>query len=311
VTQVLHRLLRTAILSAADSAPIRVWITRNGMRLGASRFVAGESEDDFIAAAAAENRSGFAVTAGILGEDTRDQKSALEATAGYLSLLAQIRQHCVDSTVALKTTHLGLNVDPQLAFDNVKSVAAAAQSLDNFMRLDMEQSFHVDETLNIYTALRRSGFDNVGFVLQAYLYRSMSDLEALLPLGTDLRIVKGAYLEPPSVAYQNKRDVDANFMRLMARSLRDGKYTAIATHDPAILHAAMRITEERGVSPKRFEFQMLYGISSRLAQTLRDRGYRVRLAIPFGSYWFPYLMRRLAERPANLSFFLRNALAPA
>ncbi|MBV8726469.1 MAG: proline dehydrogenase family protein [Candidatus Eremiobacteraeota bacterium] len=284
---------------------------RNGMRLGASRFVAGESAEEFIRAAKLANARGFAVAAGILGEDTRDRRAAEAAAAAYIELLHQIDGAAIDSTVALKVTHLGLNVDKELTFESVAAVAATAQRLNNFVRLDMEQSSHVDDTIAIYSRLRRRGIQNIGFVLQAYLYRSLDDLAQLLPFGTNVRIVKGAYLEPASVAYQNKADVDANFMRLLARSLRDGAFTAVATHDPAIVQAALELIDERQIPRERLEFQMLYGISARLADTLRERGHRVRLAIPFGSYWFPYLMRRLAERPANLGFFLRNALLPS
>ena len=278
------------------------------MRFGASRFVAGETAEEFIGAARRANGDGFAVTAGILGEDTQDRQAAAAAAASYIDLLQRIARHAIDSTVALKVTHLGVEVDKELAFENVASVAATAQSLGNFMRLDMEQSHHVDDTLAIYRRLRNQGLQNVGFVLQSYLYRSLDDLANHLPLGTNVRIVKGAYLEPPSVAYQNKADVDINYMRLLARSFRHGAFTAVATHDATIVEAVIRLIEEHKIPRDRFEFQMLYGISTRLADTLRARGYRVRLAIPFGSYWFPYLMRRLAERPANLGFFLRNAL---
>jgi len=279
------------------------------MHLGASRFVAGESADEFLEAAKETNAAGFGVVAGILGEDTRDLPQANAAAAAYRGLLMQIHERSIDSTVALKATHLGLNVDKAGAFQNVEAVAATARRLHNFMRLDMEQACHVNDTLEIYRRLRASGYDNVGLVLQSYLYRSLDDLKALLPLGSNVRIVKGAYLEPATVASQNKTDVDKNYMRLLARSLKDGQYTAIATHDAAILQAALALISEHHIGKDRFEFQMLYGIATQMAAELRNRGYRVRLAIPFGSYWFPYLMRRLAERPANLLFFARNVFA--
>jgi proline dehydrogenase len=278
------------------------------MRLGASRFVAGETAEEFIGAARRANSDGFAIAAGILGEDTQDRQAAVAAAASYIDLLQRIDRNAIDSTLSLKVTHLGLNVDKQLTFENVASVATTARALNNFVRLDMEQSRHVDDTLAIYRRLRSEDFENVGFVLQSYLYRSLDDLASLLPLGTNVRIVKGAYLEPASVAYQNKSDVDVNYMRLLARSLRSGTFTAVATHDPTIIEAVLHLIDDHKIPHDRLEFQMLYGISTRLAATLRARGHRVRLATPFGSYWFPYLMRRLAERPANLGFFLRNAL---
>ncbi len=281
---------------------------RYGMRLGAARFVAGDTIAQFLAVARRANAAGFRVVAGILGEDTRDERDALAAARAYCELLRQIAERRVDSTIALKATHLGLNVDKGLCYQHMASVAAAAQQFGNFVRLDMEQSTYVDQTLEIYRRLRAAGHDNVGFALQSYLYRSLDDLTALLPLQPNLRIVKGAYLEPPNAAFQRKADVDMNYMRLLGSALPRAHYTAIATHDRDILEAAIALVKQHRIAPNRFEFQMLYGISTHLAEELVARGYRVRLAIPYGHYWFPYLMRRLAERPANLVFFLRNVV---
>ncbi|MBV8149640.1 MAG: proline dehydrogenase family protein [Candidatus Eremiobacteraeota bacterium] len=297
------------ILAAADSTAVRRFVTAHGMRLGAARFVAGETADEFLAVARRVNGDGFAVAAGILGEGTRDESGAREATDQYCALLQRFRDEGLDANVALKVTHLGLDLSPELALQNVRTVARRAADCENTMRLDMEQSSYVDATLAIYRTLRVEGFPNVGFVLQAYLYRSMADLEALLPLGSNVRIVKGAYLEPKEVAFQEKREVDENYARLVERALMDGGYTAIATHDAALIERAVAFAERRGV-PKhgRFEFQTLYGVASPLAKKLLARGYRVRLAVPYGEFWFPYLMRRLAERPANVAFFLKNLL---
>jgi proline dehydrogenase len=177
------------------------------------------------------------------------------------------------------------------------------------MRLDMEQSTYVDATLSIYRRLRER-FTCVGFALQSYLFRSRDDLHAALPLGPNIRFVKGAYLEPPAIAYAKKQDVDENYARLVDTALSGEGYTAIATHDPRIIARVEALVAERNLPKRgRYEFQMLYGIGTSLAETLVERGYRVRLAIPFGNYWFPYLMRRLAERPANLAFFLKEALS--
>jgi len=310
VVNVLDRPLRAMILAAAGNSAVRRFVSVHGMRLGAARFVAGETAGDFLAVARRVNHDGFAVAAGILGEGTRDEAGARDATEEYSALLQRFRVERLDANVALKVTHLGLDLSPELALQNVRRVAQRAADCDNTMRLDMEQSCYVDATLSIYRTLRTEGFANVGFVLQSYLHRSVSDLEALLPLGSNVRIVKGAYLEPKGVAFQEKREVDENYARLVERSLVDGAYTAIATHDGALIERAIAFAEQRGI-PKsgRFEFQMLYGVASPLAKKLVARGYRVRLAVPYGDFWFPYLMRRLAERPANVAFLLKNLLA--
>ncbi len=300
--------MRAAILAAADNRFVRGVVGRYGMRLGAKRFVAGETEEEFFAAARAANERGFAVACGILGENVADAAEACEAAARYRALLETFHARGFDANVAFKSTHVGLDVDPELAFENAWSVAQAARATQNTMRLDMEQSGYVDRTLALYRRLRER-YDGVGFVLQSYLYRSEDDLRAALPLAPNVRLVKGAYLEPASVAYAAKRDVDAAYVRLAELALSHDGYTAIATHDPAIVAHVESIARARKLPLRgRFEFQMLYGIATPLARQLIDRGYRVRLAIPFGDFWFPYLMRRLAERPANLAFFLRGAL---
>lgn len=279
------------------------------MRLGAARFVAGETADEFLEVARRLNRDGFAVAAGILGEGIKDEPAARDAAAQYCDLLRRFSSCSIDANVALKVTHLGLDIDPALALENVRSVVQQAAAYGNSMRLDMEQSTYVDRTLAIYRTLRSEGYANIGFVLQSYLHRSLKDLESLLPLGTNVRIVKGAYLEPSSVAFALKSDVDRNYQRLAQRSLLDAQYTALATHDETLIQNAIRFAEAHGISRQRFEFQMLYGVSTATAVRLVREGFRVRLAVPFGTYWFPYLMRRLAERPANLAFFLKNIFA--
>lgn len=304
---ILDRPLRSAILTAADSAAIRSLVTKYGMRLGARRFVAGETTEEFLDAARAANQRGFAVAAGILGEGTQTREDAIAATHEYKALLDAFAARKIDANVALKITHLGLDVDADLALQNVQAVAERAAQHGNFMRLDMEQSQFVDRTLDAYRRLR-ARFENVGCVLQSYLYRSMDDLESLLALQPNIRIVKGAYLETPQIAYPNKADVDATYVRLVERALGGGAYVAVATHDAKIIDHVIAFTNQKQLPQRgRFEFQMLYGVASPLARTLVERGYRVRLAIPYGAYWFPYLMRRLAERPANLAFFLKGA----
>lgn len=304
---ILDRALRAAILAAADSALVQRVVSRYGLRLGAKRFVAGENADDFLSAARSVNSQGFAVACGILGEGVASREEAQGAADQYCALLRTFAQQGIDANVAFKLTHVGLDIDPALALQNAARIAQTAQDTGNTMRLDMEQSRYVDATLDIYRQLR-SQYACVGMVLQSYLFRSMDDLRSILPLSPNLRIVKGAYLEPPSIAFANKADVDANYLRLVETALDSDGYTAVATHDRRIVEQVINLVEQRGIPRRgRFEFQMLYGISTPFAQDLVRAGYRVRLAVPFGTYWFPYLMRRLAERPANLAFFLKGA----
>jgi proline dehydrogenase len=307
----LERPLRAGILAAADNALVRRAVTRYGMRLGARRFVAGENAAQFLPAARAANAAGFAVAATLLGESVRDRGETQAVTDEYCRLLRAFAEEGLDANVAFKLTHVGLDVDSELAFANASRIATVAEQSGKTMRMDMEQSRYVDRTLEIYRRLRER-HANVGFVLQSYLHRSMADLDATLALEPNLRIVKGAYLEPAEVAFARKRDVDANYLRLAETALAHDGYTAIATHDPAIIEAVEALSAERGLPKQgRFEFQMLYGIATPLARRMLQRGYRVRLSIPYGDYWFPYLMRRLAERPANVAFFIKGAFFPS
>lgn len=308
MSSILDRPLRAGILAAADSALVRRAVTRYGMRLGAGRFVAGENAAQFLPVARAANAQGFAVAATILGESVHDRQETLAVTQEYCRLLTAFAEEGLDANVAFKLTHVGLDIDSELAFENASTIAAAARQAGKTVRMDMEQSRYVDRTLTIYRRLRER-YENVGFVLQSYLYRSYSDLVAMLPLAPNVRIVKGAYLEPPDLAYPIKRDVDDNYRKLAELALSHDGYTAIATHDPAIVAQAAQFAATRALPKQgRFEFQFLYGIAAPLARSLLERGYRVRLSIPYGEYWFPYLMRRLAERPANLAFFIKGAL---
>ena len=307
MASLLERPLRAAILAAADNAAVQRAVSRYGMRLGARRFVAGERAEDFLAVTQALNVDGFAVACGILGEGVKDAGEARDAAEQYCTILRTFAERGMDANVALKLTHVGLDIDPGLAYEHAALIAQTARSGGNTMRLDMEQSRYVDATLAMYRRLREQ-FDNVGFVLQSYLHRSVDDLTSMLPLEPNVRLVKGAYLEPPEVAFSSKSEVDGNYVRLAEIALTNPGYTAIATHDPKIVEAVEAIVKREGLPPRgRFEFQLLYGIGAPLAQRLLRSGYRVRLAVPYGRYWFPYLMRRLAERPANLAFFLKGA----
>jgi proline dehydrogenase len=297
---------RTAILRAANSARIQRVVQRYGMRLGAGRFVAGETLDQCVGVLRRLNEAGLHANTTLLGETIPDEAGAAAATSAYETILDRLADEKLDANVALKLTHLGLSFDEETAYANVEHLVDHAARVGNFVRIDMEQSAVLDATLRTFRRLRESGRTNVGAVLQAYLYRSPDDLERLLPLQPNLRIVKGAYLEPASIAYPQKKEVDAAFVRLVERGLQGGAYIAVATHDVAIISHVQAFTAREEIPRDRFEFQMLYGVRSALQRRIAAQGYKMLVATPFGPDWYPYLMRRLAERPANLLFFLRN-----
>jgi len=297
---------RKAILAAATSPQVRSFVSRYGMRLGGARFVAGEDLDACLDVLAGLNARGLRANTTLLGEDVRSIEETRAVTDAFRLILDRIAERELRVNVALKLTHLGLLIDEELAFENVAAVVDHAASLGNFIRIDMEQSSLVDATLRIYRRLRESGRDSVGCVLQSYLYRSPADLESLLPLAPNLRLVKGAYLEPADVAHARKQDVDDAYTRLLERALLGGAYLAIATHDERIIARAIDFTERFDVGRDRFEFQMLYGVRPQLQLDLVGRGFNVLVATPYGPEWYPYLMRRLAERPANVLFIARN-----
>lgn len=304
LTSPLDTLMRTVLLGAADNRALQRFMYRHGMNLGARRFVAGETLDEFLAVVRTVNARGISVACGLLGEGVRDRRDAASVVREYQHILTCFASEGLRSNVALKLTHLGLVIDRDLARQNLASIVDHARAFGNFVRIDMEQSAYTSATLAIYRSLREAGLANVGAALQAYLRRSEDDVRSLLPLAPNLRLVKGAYLEPPATALRERADVDRNYVRLIELSLRDGGFTAIATHDQVIIEHAIDFIRRNAISNERFEFQMLYGVRPRLQTELLQRGFNVRLAVPFGSQWYPYLMRRLAERPANLFFFL-------
>jgi len=300
----LNAALRHGILAAADSPRVQRIVRAHGMRFGAGRFVAGETLDECIQVLQRLNDQGLYANTTLLGEGVLEPTQTERVVTAYEEVLARIAEGGLRANVALKLTHLGLEIDEELAFANMQRLLAHGQ----FIRIDMEQSQFVEATLRLYRRLRESGHDNVGTVLQAYLYRTPDDLESLLDLQPNLRLVKGAYLEPASLAYPQKADVDAVYGRLLERMLAAAGHTAIATHDEALIDRAIRFADEHGIDRSRFEFQMLYGVRPNLQLDLARRGYKVLVATPYGPEWYPYLMRRLGERPANLFFFLKNTL---
>jgi proline dehydrogenase len=299
---------RAAILRAANSSALRRVVQRYGMRLGAGRFVAGETLDDCVRVLRRLNDEGLHANTTLLGEAIPTAAEAEAAVRAYEKIIDRLVAERLRANVAVKLTQLGLSFDGELAYANVEHLVGHAETLGMFVRIDMEQSAYVDATLETYERLRASGHENVGTVLQSYLYRSPADLERLLPLAPNLRIVKGAYLEPAAVAYPKKSDVDTAYVELVERGLRGGAYVAVATHDERIISRVRAFADREGVSHDRFEFQMLYGVRPALQRSLVAHSYKVLVATPFGPDWYPYLMRRLAERPANLLFFLRNLL---
>jgi proline dehydrogenase len=306
VATTISSLPRAAILHAADSHRLQRIVQQHGRRVGAARFVAGETLDECVGVLRKLNTAGLRANTTLLGEAIADAEGAAAVTDEYERILERLVTEELKANVALKLTHLGLTFDEDVAYSNVERLVARAGELGTFVRIDMEQSEYVDVTLRLYERLRDAGHDSVGTALQSYLYRTAADLERLLPRAPNLRIVKGAYLEPDSIAFPEKRDVDRAYLELVQRGLRDGAYIAVATHDESIIRQVQGFAAREQIPRDRFEFQMLYGVRPGLQRSIAQEGYKVLVASPYGPDWYPYLMRRLAERPANLGFFLKN-----
>lgn len=283
------------------------FVHRYGPYLGARRFVAGETLDEAIEAVRRLNAQGIMATFDHLGEDIRSLDEARAHAEEYVRILDAIASAGVDANVSLKLTQMGLDLDRSACIANLRLIVEAAKRHGNFVRIDMEDARHTDATLDVLHELRRD-YDRIGTVLQAYLYRTQGDLTALIASDVNVRIVKGAYLEPPEVAFPQKPDVDRNYLALVDRALREGHYVAIATHDEQIIAQVEEWLQQRQTPRDRFEFQMLYGIRTQRQRELAKAGYRVRCYVPYGGDWYAYFMRRLAERPANVFFFLRSLI---
>jgi proline dehydrogenase len=301
--------LRSAFIALSRNRWLRRFSEQSslGVRLS-SRFVAGLSIADALRAAQSVNAQGMAVTLDSLGESVTSEAEAHHAAEIYHQLLDLIAERKLDANISVKLTQMGLELSPPLAEPIVRELVQHARSLSNFVRIDMEDSHLTQITLDIVRRLN-AGTETrgaVGVVIQAYLFRSQSDIEELNAEGIRVRLCKGASKEPAAVAFPRKSDVDENFIRLSHLLLDSSIYHAIATHDEAMLAAAKAYVRERGIASSRFEFQMLYGVRRDLQRALVKEGFRVRVYVPFGSAWYPYFMRRLAERPANLIFLARN-----
>ena len=294
----------------AQSRTLKTLATRLAMRPGRAsfvhRFVPGETVEDAIRAARVLEAHGLTETFDHLGESVTTLAEAVSATRDYMDMVRAVMESGVERNISLKLTQLGLDVDRASAVDHLRKILELAEPAGFFVRIDMERSRYTAVTLDTFETLWGYGHRQIGVVLQSDLYRSEEDVRRITALGARIRLVKGAYREPRSVAHQKKADVDAAYARMMKVLITDGHYSAIATHDPAMIDLARRWASDHGVASDRFEFQMLYGIRRDLQLMLVASGYRVRVYLPFGRDWFPYFMRRLGEHPANVAFVLRS-----
>ncbi len=301
-------MLRSILLKFSESKSFANWVTTNATtRRMSHRFVAGETLEEALQVARTCNDAGMHATLDYLGENVSTTTDAQKARDAYLEIFDRIAQERLHANVSCKLTQLGLDLSPEFCEGLVLSIAERAAACDSFLRIDMEGSAYTQRTVDLVKRVRAQT-PTVGTVIQSYLYRSESDVNDLLSVGCRIRLCKGAYKEDVEVAYPRKADVDGNYTRLMRMLLPSGFYHGIATHDPKMIAATIRWAAEKQISKDDFEFQMLYGIRTDLQRQLVRDGYRLRIYIPYGRDWFPYVMRRLAERPANLMFFVRNFL---
>jgi len=303
-------MLRNALLFLSNQQGIFNFVRHNGMAKSfASRFVAGESISTAIQAVRGLNAKGITASLDLLGESTTNEKEAYATQREYLELLDLIARENLDANVSLKLTAMGMDISDALCVKVTREILERAKQYGTFVRLDMESSDYTQKTLDLFETHFYPDFrENVGIVLQSYLYRTEADAKRANTLGARVRICKGAYKEPASVAFPEKADVDASFVKAMHLLMEHGNYPGIATHDELIIAEARRFAKEKGIANERFEFQMLYGVRRDLQEGLVRDGYRVRCYVPFGTQWYPYLMRRLAERPANVAFMTGNVV---
>jgi len=302
------RMLKGTLLYLSQNNTLRNFVMHNrATRAVSRRFVAGEALDQAIEATRTLNQRGMHVSLDHLGENVSDAKEATSAAQDYINILDRIKQTGVDANISIKLTALGLDISQELCEQNVCRILEYAQQFPIFVRIDMEGSAYTERTVDITLRMHKR-YEHVGTVIQSCMYRSKKDIEQLIAQGVRVRLVKGAYREPKTVAFQQKSEVDHNFVRLVTMLLLHGNYPAIATQDEAIINATCKFARDNGISKSVFEFQMLYGIRRDLQEKLVKQGYNVRVYVPYGSQWYPYLMRRLAERPANLVFVLNNAI---
>jgi proline dehydrogenase len=300
-----NRTMRSLFISLSHRPSLARMAVRSPLtRPVVARFVAGETLDEALAAIATLKRAGLRTTVDVLGESVTSPGLASAAADRYIATLPGLASRGLDPNVSVKLTQMGLEIDHELCRSNVMRILDAARAVDGFVRFDMEDHTRTDATLALWQEAHEA-YPQTGVVIQSSLRRSGADVERILAAGGRVRLCKGAYDEPRSVAYLNKSTVDANYARLMERLLTSGSYHALATHDPRLIARAIAIAEREGIGSDRFEFQMLYGVRRDLQRMLIERGYTVRIYVPYGHEWYPYFMRRLAERPANVGFMLR------
>lgn len=303
-------MLRNLMLKIADSPRLVGYLSRTGMKTGfARRFVAGETLDEALEVVRELNGQGLKATLDFLGEGVRDESEAERAAQEYVHLLHVIRDSGVDSGISIKLTQLGLDIGREVCGRHLKAILNCAREVGNFVRIDMESSAYTEDTVELFAEhFKIYGPKHVGIVIQSYLYRSQKDIERLSQLGCSVRLCKGAYKEPPEVAFPKKSEVDTSFIHLLEVLLSSDCYTAIATHDSRMIDHARQFIDEHQIADSRYEFQMLYGTRREYQLEIRQQGYRMRVYVPFGTQWAPYFIRRLAERPANVFFVLKNLL---
>jgi len=302
--------MRQGLLWLSEQPRIFAFVRRNGLaRKFASRFVAGETIETAVAAAGELATRGITASLDLLGESIREAQEAVAARDQYLQMLDRMAAAGVEVNVSVKLTQMGLDIDPELCAANLARILEKARQVGGFVRLDMEGSDYTQRTLDFFRHRLLDPFGaHCGVVIQAMLRRSAEDIADLIAVRARVRLCKGAYLEPPTLAFPDKADVDRSYVMLMERLLLEGNYPGIATHDEAIIRHAVSFARRNGIASERFEFQMLYGVRRDLQDRLRRAGHRMRVYIPFGTQWYPYLMRRLAERPANIAFILGNVV---
>jgi proline dehydrogenase len=303
-------MLRSTLLYLSNQPRVFRFVRNNGLaKKFARRFVAGETLAEALEAVRTLNRKGITVSLDLLGESVSNEREARAASGEYLRILDRIHEERIDANVSLKLTAMGLDISEELCVDVMHDVLGRAQAYQTFVRIDMEASAYTERTLKLFEERLYPAYkENVGIVLQSYLYRTWPDVERAIQLGCRVRLCKGAYKEPASVAFAEKAEVDRNYVKCMHALLECGNYPGIATHDPMIIAEAKRFVAEKAIDRSRFEFQMLYGIRRDMQEQLVREGYRLRVYVPFGTQWYPYLMRRLAERPANVAFITGNVV---
>ena len=303
-------MLRSALLYLSNQPRIFKFVRNNRIAKSfANRFVAGETLDTALAAVARLNSRGITASLDLLGESVHNEAEARAAGGAYVTMLDRIKERKLDANVSVKLTAMGLDISEDLCVATMHRVLQRARDYGTFVRIDMESSEYTQRTLDLFEQRLYPAYrDHVGIVLQSYLYRTFADVERAIQLKARVRLCKGAYKEPETVAYPAKKDVDSNYIRSMHELMSKGNYPGLATHDEAIIREAKRFAKEKNIPADRYEFQMLYGVRRDLQDRLVREGYRMRVYVPFGTQWYPYLMRRLAERPANVAFITGNVV---